>query len=59
MATDLVEGRESRDTDEFIELVRMPFSGALEAVRDGRVTDGKSVCTLLYAATFLPGPPGG
>jgi len=35
--------------------VEMPFSEALRRVRDGEITDGKTVCTLLYAAAFYIG----
>jgi ADP-ribose pyrophosphatase len=41
------------DHDEFIEPVTMTMSAALTAVRDGQITDGKTICTLLYAAGFL------
>ena len=56
LAEELREGRTSFDHDEFIEQVRMPLSRALLAVREGEITDGKTVCTLLYAATFLLRP---
>jgi hypothetical protein len=41
--------------DEFIEPVAMPNSEALEKVRTGEITDGKTICTLLYAAGFVLG----
>jgi ADP-ribose pyrophosphatase len=41
------------DQDEFIEPVVLRLSEALELVRRGEVTDGKTICCLLYAATFL------
>lgn len=53
LATDLVEGTSRLDRDEFVEVVRVPFSQALEWVREGRIEDGKSVSTLLYAACFV------
>lgn len=56
LAEDLTEGRTAFDHDEFIEQVRMPLSRALAAVRAGEITDAKTVCTLLYAATFLLQP---
>jgi len=52
MATDLTMGDQSLDHDEFLEPVRMLLSEALEAVRDGEITDAKTICTLLYAAGF-------
>lgn len=49
-AHELVETAVDRDEDEVIELVRMSFADALEAVLDGRVRDGKSVAAILHAA---------
>lgn len=51
----LERGEEALDDDEFLEVVRVPFSKALAWVRDGRVVDGKSVCAILYGGSFLPG----
>lgn len=59
LAEELSEGRTAFDHDEFIEQARMPLSRALAAVRAGEITDGKTVCTLLYAATFLLQPTDG
>lgn len=55
VAGDLTAGTQSRDADEFIDVVRLPLSRALEMVRDGEVTDAKTICTLLYAAGFVFG----
>jgi len=55
LAERLEEGRANLDDDEFVEVVRMRFSEALERVRDGTITDCKSVATLLYAAVFVFG----
>ena len=55
LATGLTEGAHSRDVDEFMDVVRMPFSRALEMVRDGEIVDAKSICTILYAAGFVFG----
>jgi ADP-ribose pyrophosphatase len=54
-AYDLRPGRSNHDRDEFIELVRLPLSEALGRIRDGEITDAKTICTLLYAAGFLFG----
>ncbi|HET7273907.1 MAG TPA: NUDIX hydrolase [Longimicrobiaceae bacterium] len=48
-------GTAARDKDEFIELVELPFSDALRMVRDGEITDAKTICTLLYATSFVMG----
>ncbi len=55
LATELTEGAQSRDQDEFMEVVRMPLSEALALIRDGEIVDAKSICTLLYAAGFVLG----
>jgi ADP-ribose pyrophosphatase len=55
LATGLTEGDTKYDHDEFIELIRMPLSQALEMVRSGEITDGKTICTLLYASSFVLG----
>ena len=54
-ALELEEGETEFDTDEFIELRRMPFSEAIQKVRDGEIVDCKSTATLLYADRFLIG----
>lgn len=56
VASDLRPGTVQLDDDEFVEVVQMPLSEALEMVRDGTITDCKSVATLLYAARFVIGP---
>jgi ADP-ribose pyrophosphatase len=55
VALELEEGSVCHDDDEFIEVKRMPFSEALQMVRDGRIVDCKSVATLLFAAQFVIG----
>lgn len=50
---ELERGRSGLDDDEFLETVRVPFSRAIEWVREGRVEDGKSVSAILYGALFL------
>lgn len=46
----------ARDHDEFLEILRVPMTEALEMVRDGRITDGKTVMGLLWWARFGAGP---
>lgn len=53
MATGLTPGDQTLDPDEFVECVEMPFSHALERIRNGEIKDAKTICTLLYASTFL------
>jgi ADP-ribose pyrophosphatase len=53
MATDLKTGTSKLDHDEFVEPVILTLSAALEKIRTGEINDGKTICTLLYAAGFL------
>ncbi len=43
------------DDGEFLEVREMDLAEALDAVRDGRLTDGKSVAGLLWAERMLDG----
>ena len=52
LATGL-EQREARpDAGEFIETLAVPFDEALAMVRDGRITDAKTVSALLWLKVF-------
>ena len=53
LALGLTTGENALDEDEFLDTVTMPMSEALRMVRDGEITDGKTICTLLYSAGFL------
>ena len=53
VATDLEEGEAACDPDEFLEVIRFPFSEVIEMVKDGRIVDCKSVATVLYVDRFL------
>ncbi|HZJ48031.1 MAG TPA: NUDIX hydrolase [Acidimicrobiia bacterium] len=55
LAENLREGKTAPDADEFIETVRMPISEALRMVRDGEISDAKTICALLHAAGFVLG----
>jgi ADP-ribose pyrophosphatase len=41
------------DHDEFIEPVTLALSDALLRIRNGEITDGKTICCILFAAGFL------
>lgn len=58
LAEELREGTSAFDHDEFIETARMPISAALKLVERGELTDGKTICSLLFASTFLLSSPG-
>jgi len=53
LARDLRPARQQLEADEILEVVRMPFGEAVAQARDGRIHDGKSVCSLLRAAERL------
>lgn len=55
VATRLTAAERRLDADEFVETAVMPLSRALEMVRDGEITDAKTICTLLYVAGFVFG----
>lgn len=50
---DLSPGKVDRDDDEYLAVERLPLSAVLDMVSDGRITDGKSLVTILYAARFF------
>jgi ADP-ribose pyrophosphatase len=52
LATGLTHGQHEREADEFVELVVMRLSEALELIRDGKITDAKTIIALMYAAGF-------
>jgi ADP-ribose pyrophosphatase len=52
LATGLSRGTAKLDQDEFVEVITLPLSRVLDAIRDGRIIDAKSIAALLYFATF-------
>ncbi len=52
VARGLDEGQIRHEGSEFIECHQMSLQRALELIRTGEISDGKTVCTLLYAAVF-------
>jgi ADP-ribose pyrophosphatase len=52
MATGLVAGETKHEADEFLELQPMLLSRALQMVKAGEITDGKTALALLFAAGF-------
>ncbi len=55
MATGLTHGEHNREPDEFVELVMMRLSEALERISLGEITDAKTVLGLMFAAGFKTG----
>ena len=52
LAWDLEQRDSHTDADEFLQLVRMPFSHAVETCASGKITDGKTITALMLAARW-------
>ncbi|MDQ2666052.1 MAG: NUDIX hydrolase [Gemmatimonadota bacterium] len=52
MASGLTMGEHHREPDEFVDMVIMRLSEALERIGNGEITDAKTVLSLLFAAGF-------
>jgi ADP-ribose pyrophosphatase len=52
MATDLTHGESNREADEFVDIVIMGLSEALELIRTGQIVDAKTMVGIFYAAGF-------
>jgi ADP-ribose pyrophosphatase len=52
VASGLEEGSAAPEEHEFLERHEMPLEEAMRLVRDGLISDGKTVCALLMAAAF-------
>ena len=48
------EGERKLDAGEFLEVFTLPFDEAVGMVRDGRITDVKTVAAILWVKAFLP-----
>jgi ADP-ribose pyrophosphatase len=55
MATDLTHGQADREADEFVDVVIMRLSEALELIQRGEIVDGKTALGIFYAAGFKTG----
>jgi ADP-ribose pyrophosphatase len=55
MATGLTHGAHAREADEFVDIVIMSLSEALELIRTGEIIDAKTSLGILYAAGFMTG----
>ncbi len=47
------QGGTKLDAGEFVETIAVGFDAAIEMVRDGRITDAKSIAGLLWMKVFL------
>jgi ADP-ribose pyrophosphatase len=55
VAEKLTEKTRKLDAGEFLEVLRVPFGEAIEMIRDGRITDAKTVAALLWVEKWGPG----
>ena len=55
LATGLVHGAPAREGDEFIEIVTLPMSRALEMIKQNEIVDAKTALAILYVAGFRLG----
>ncbi|MBR6808178.1 MAG: NUDIX hydrolase [Clostridia bacterium] len=53
MARGLSFGENDLDSDEFLEVFKMPLNEAVDAVMKGEIPDGKTQCAILRAAKLL------
>ena len=52
LATGLTHGEPNREADEFVDLIIMRLSEALDHIRSGEITDSKTALALMFAAGF-------
>lgn len=53
-AVGLTEGESALESDEILDLVRVPISKAIEMIQRGELIDGKSMVGLFFASRFMP-----
>ena len=54
LARKLVKKTQKLDPGEFLEVFLLPFDDAFAMVRDGRISDVKTIAAILWAKAFLP-----
>lgn len=54
-AWDLAEGEHRREADEFMEVRPLALSQVLRMIRDGEISDGKTICAVLFFSGFRLG----
>ena len=52
---DVDESKSRREADEFVELAPLPLSRVLGMIKDGEITDSKTICAVLFYAGFQAG----
>lgn len=56
LAAELTEGKQKLDDDEFLDIVRLPISEALEMITSGEIQDAKTIIGLMLAAPRVGAP---
>jgi ADP-ribose pyrophosphatase len=56
LATELSEGKQKLDDDEFLDIVRLPIAEALEMITSGEIQDAKTIIGLMLAAPRVGSP---
>jgi len=56
LATDFTQGEQKLDEDEFLDLVRLPITEALEMITSGEIQDAKTIIGLMLAAPRVGSP---
>ena len=56
LATELSEGKQRLDDDEFLDIVRLPIAEALEMITSGEIQDAKTIIGLMLAAPRVGSP---
>lgn len=51
-ATGLTQGEAARESDEFMEVHALPLTRVLTMIRDGEISDAKTIAAVLYVAGF-------
>lgn len=59
LATELTPGPTAHESGEQIRVTTMSLGDALDAIRGGKITDGKTILTVLYYDRFIRGEGGG
>ncbi|MFQ6077496.1 MAG: NUDIX domain-containing protein [Candidatus Bathyarchaeia archaeon] len=52
LATDLVRVGQRAEEDEFIQVLEVEFSSALQMIERGEIRDGKTICGILYTSVM-------
>jgi ADP-ribose diphosphatase len=55
LARNLSAGSQHTDEDEFVNVVQIPLSEALERIKTGEIIDAKTIISLMMAKEFLLG----